>query len=508
MPAGNTAGVDIAYITNGYVYHTKYDDLLHIPEGSIQRAGDNVLSLVHALANTSVMIDHTEEEKFGSVIFFDVLGLFMVTYTSQIGKIINTLVGICGALSIILKFRKGNHQSLSPGLLLKGVVCTLVVMVIAGMTVLTMAQFLSIIDKKMSWFANPFLLVGLYWLPGVLAMICSHDYLKFTTFKNISQSSLDALFFDVTLVLWLVILLVLGIKQSDSAFYAMMWVASPLLGRNILLNFTSSFVTPLLAAVSFPLLMSIYILWVTFETFIPIMGRSGSEINPEYFVGTIVFISVLVCTSYLVGYIYKRPFFMCIRDRDALGVKDLAEYIPELESAKLAVCEKNLPYCGYPFYFSVRPMLRKNFLLPAKHSDVDHVKLDLVSRTKLGSLQNLTFTFTGSEHMTVFISPKPGCKVLKWSLTPEVPPLTGDGDGGSVYFIYYGGGWDIESWTMWLQVQTPEGLSNGSEVFDIAVSAYYVHGKKTTPEMKSFSSQQPDWVFTVPIVSTYDLWTF
>jgi hypothetical protein len=32
-------GLDIAYIANGYIYHTKNDSPEYIPPGSIQRAG-------------------------------------------------------------------------------------------------------------------------------------------------------------------------------------------------------------------------------------------------------------------------------------------------------------------------------------------------------------------------------------------------------------------------------------------------------------------------------------
>ncbi|XP_071954174.1 endoplasmic reticulum metallopeptidase 1-like [Antedon mediterranea] len=588
---GKIPGIDIAYISNGYVYHTKYDDLEHIPVGCIQRAGDNVLSLVHALANSSIMIDHTEEEKFGSMIFFDVLGFFMITYTSQIGKILNALVATLGVLSIIKKFSKvenetykycitylhnilihlycliGSSQQLTVGLLLKGLACTLVAVVLAGLSVVMMATILTAIDRQMAWFSNPLLLFGLYWLPAVFSVICFHDYLKSTTFQNLSKSCLDALFFDVTMLLWLVLLLVLTIMKSESAFYAMLWIALPLLFRNIVSKFTNSFVTPLLVAVFIPLTLSIYIFLVTLETFIPIMGRSGSEVNPEYFVGTIVLISILVCTSYLTGLIYtarsctvtkyailllilaslaatftpfgfpfssnpskaapkrlilqhvNRDFYdktgtrvsgdstLHLMVMDNLGIKDL-EHIAGLESPKLAVCEADLPYCGYPFYFSVRPMLKKNFLIPASRHNHDSVKLDLVSRIKTGSLQNFTFKFTGVEHMTVYISPKSGSTVQNWSLTPQVPPMTGDGDGGSVYFIYYGGGYDVQSWTMWLQLQVPDELSDKDDIFDIAVSGFYVHAKKSTPELTSFMNQQPDWAFTIPFISTYDVWTF
>lgn len=43
---GKVSGVDFAWSTNGYVYHTKFDTVDQIPLGTLQRTGDNILALV------------------------------------------------------------------------------------------------------------------------------------------------------------------------------------------------------------------------------------------------------------------------------------------------------------------------------------------------------------------------------------------------------------------------------------------------------------------------------
>ena len=94
--------LDIAYMKNGYVYHTKYDTEERIPKGSIQRAGDNVLAVVRHLAQSDIL-GHTNDHASGSVVFFDVLGLFMVYYPEWIGIVLNLLVVV---LSLSITYKK------------------------------------------------------------------------------------------------------------------------------------------------------------------------------------------------------------------------------------------------------------------------------------------------------------------------------------------------------------------------------------------------------------------
>ncbi|KAJ0404898.1 hypothetical protein P43SY_001810 [Pythium insidiosum] len=48
---GAIAGMDFAYIANGYVYHTRLDDTSRIQPGAIQRLGDNLVGVIHHLVN-------------------------------------------------------------------------------------------------------------------------------------------------------------------------------------------------------------------------------------------------------------------------------------------------------------------------------------------------------------------------------------------------------------------------------------------------------------------------
>ena len=88
----------------------RHDVATHIPDGSIQRAGENVLSLVKELAS-SPFLDDPGSDKHGKVIFFDVLGLFSVVYPERIAIIVNCLVVLFSMASLYFGIAHKKHQS-------------------------------------------------------------------------------------------------------------------------------------------------------------------------------------------------------------------------------------------------------------------------------------------------------------------------------------------------------------------------------------------------------------
>lgn len=91
----------MAFIKNGYRYHTKYDEFWNIPLGSFQHVGDNALSLVKNLANAPEL-DKLDEQPFGKVTFFDCFGWFMISYNDTLAIILN-LLGVL--ISLVVFFQ-------------------------------------------------------------------------------------------------------------------------------------------------------------------------------------------------------------------------------------------------------------------------------------------------------------------------------------------------------------------------------------------------------------------
>lgn len=78
----------MAYFKNGYVYHTKYDDIEQISLSTVQRAGDNLLALVSHLVNLDWPSSRNSND---IVIFFDYLGLFMISFSNLSWHLFNLI---------------------------------------------------------------------------------------------------------------------------------------------------------------------------------------------------------------------------------------------------------------------------------------------------------------------------------------------------------------------------------------------------------------------------------
>ncbi|ELW63066.1 Endoplasmic reticulum metallopeptidase 1 [Tupaia chinensis] len=107
---GNIPGIDLAFIENGYIYHTKYDTADRILTDSIQRAGDNILAVLKYLA-TSDMLASSSKYRHGHMVFFDVLGLFVIAYPSRVGSIINCMVVMAVVFYLGRKLLQPRHKS-------------------------------------------------------------------------------------------------------------------------------------------------------------------------------------------------------------------------------------------------------------------------------------------------------------------------------------------------------------------------------------------------------------
>ena len=84
-------GLDFAWSSNGYVYHTRLDDVHQIPLGTLQRTGDNILPLILSIVNSEYLSNMQAHSK-GNLVFLDFLGAFIVSGKEILATVINVLI--------------------------------------------------------------------------------------------------------------------------------------------------------------------------------------------------------------------------------------------------------------------------------------------------------------------------------------------------------------------------------------------------------------------------------
>ncbi|XP_038211457.1 endoplasmic reticulum metallopeptidase 1-like [Zerene cesonia] len=91
---GNISGVDLAWSSNGYVYHTRLDTAARVPPAALQRTGDNVLALAHGLLSSERLEQAAEHARLP--VFFDVLGVLVLLVRAPLAAL-----AALGALALV-----------------------------------------------------------------------------------------------------------------------------------------------------------------------------------------------------------------------------------------------------------------------------------------------------------------------------------------------------------------------------------------------------------------------
>ena len=221
----------MAYIRNGFVYHTKYDDLNHLSLPAMQRAGDNLLALVTHLADSDWPTDLTES----NLIFFDYLGVFMVTFSNVWWHVLNIVL-------IALAFHQSkvwvttNDSELRTGGICKQVILSSLACIFQMLGAFLAAYIVvicvTITGSAMSWFSRPWLLFALYGLPALTVALFLSLWVSVSQKKHLGCPLLvERVQFEATkLNLALIVLLtyMFGIKSN---VILLIWLLCAIAGR-------------------------------------------------------------------------------------------------------------------------------------------------------------------------------------------------------------------------------------------------------------------------------------
>ncbi|ROL46785.1 Endoplasmic reticulum metallopeptidase 1 [Anabarilius grahami] len=440
---GNIPGIDLAFIENGFIYHTKYDTPERIHTDSIQRAGDNILSVLKHLVMSDELAD-SSQYRHGNMVFFDLLGVTVVAYPARVGTIINYMAAVATAIYL-----------------------------------------------------------------GKKCMLTSN----------------------------------VGASLQYSVLYLM--------------------------GLTVPYVHIMFLIWVVFEIFTPILGRSGTEIPPDVILASIVTLATVILSSYFMHFIYlsrstkrilaglgsvftvmfvlvccglffpysadpssprpKRVFVqhttrrihaldgslqssdsgLWINSLDYTGMQHITPHIPQINDSIRMHCQDQMPYCGFPWFLPVKFLVKKNWYLPAPEvSPEAPLEFRLLSRqeTEWGSVK-MTFEVKGPTHMSLYLLPHAGASLSGWSFGDGTPQFDLSGE----YFIFYSHGLDAPAWNFWFEIQPPKSsdASPDEGLISLAISAHYFSGPdRRSEQLESLLKRFPAWAFPSSWISTYHMYRY
>ncbi|XP_039275977.1 endoplasmic reticulum metallopeptidase 1 [Nilaparvata lugens] len=183
---GKIPGLDFAHCDNGFVYHTRYDDIDQIQDGVYQHTGDNLLALIRKFSNSEKLTE-AEQYKEGRAVYFDVLGLHMVVYSETVGIIVNlavVMVSLCSVLQSTFTYTSGMSRKQVVMQLMTSVANPLLGIVTAVCFALATAVLLDALCATNGWYSRQALIVPLYMAPTLLALCLPP--LLLNKFKSVS----------------------------------------------------------------------------------------------------------------------------------------------------------------------------------------------------------------------------------------------------------------------------------------------------------------------------------
>uniref|UniRef100_A0A915EM45 FXNA-like protease n=1 Tax=Ditylenchus dipsaci TaxID=166011 RepID=A0A915EM45_9BILA len=312
---GRISGLDIAYVKNGWVYHTEFDQTRLIHKGAIQRNGENVLSLIKALISSPYLQQPANFDEGKKWIFFEIFG-FAIYY----GFMKGTLANLTASLSVLIMiaYRIRSQLYTSKDVLTAFAHHSLALLGMA-VTALMLYAVVYLLNLSMFWYATPWLVLPFYILPMVSTGLWVHSSIVHKKYSGINA---EIFHYDTMLAIWAAILFLATAAGIGSAFYFLIFLVFPmlrdpmiyLLGKMQVLNVVTPktvFYTQF-ACLLPVILFANYAVYLVFSFFIPIMGRIGNNISPELIILPLCLIiasTVVLFTANLI-YVSRRLHFL------------------------------------------------------------------------------------------------------------------------------------------------------------------------------------------------------
>lgn len=304
---GKLSGVDFAWSSNGFVYHTEHDSIAQIPWGSLQRTGDNMLALIKGINEKGIRVQRTEQSH--NLVFFDILGAFVVRWKVTLSLLINLTAASFSVFTIWLNFPKRGSRAevVSKSdyfcALCQAMKSQLMVWFGSVVVCLLIAVMLNLCSRTMSWFGNTIWIYFLYVIPTLATGLIITRWQAEKTTKQLQLVGKDKLppscwmifqvYFDATQLLWTFLMVISMAVGVLSGFIALLWAVFASL-YNILHHSLKRrmhgwrWLSCYILLIGIPFLQAFYLGLGAINMFLPIMGRTGTAFNSEIIIALLM----------------------------------------------------------------------------------------------------------------------------------------------------------------------------------------------------------------------------
>uniref|UniRef100_A0A3P8XQI1 Endoplasmic reticulum metallopeptidase 1 n=1 Tax=Esox lucius TaxID=8010 RepID=A0A3P8XQI1_ESOLU len=519
---GKIPGIDLAFIENGFIYHTKYDTPDRILTDSIQRAGDNILAILKHLMMSKELGNFSEAHP-GQMVFFDLLGMVMVAYPARIGTIINYVTAVATFLYLFIKCcYTGNiethldsaettlanaetiHASAEPS----QTSCVDQGDCVDGETTLTGAETLDDAEIiQASPDPPPTLWNGL--------VNCSRRACCYLV-KLVLATLLLIISWIITGLTVYIIALVVSLMGRSMFWYSNLYAGiflygSAATGMMVLIHTVAKnlyyrihFIylvrstKGLLASLG--TVFTVFLLLVFCGLFFPYTADPSAP-RPKR-----VFIQHITSTIHdLDGQVESKDSGLLINSEDFTDMQHITPLIPEINNTVRRESCHVRPFCFWPWFVSVR----NNWYIPAAEVfPKSPVEFQLLSKenTKWGTVK-MTFEVKGPSHMSFYFETHRGAFLASWSFANEMHPFYENRH----LSISYSHGIDAPVWNFSIEIQPPrkDDPSGPEEMVSVAFNSYYYFGEdQRTVQLDNMLERFPKWAFVSSWASIYQMYRY
>ncbi|XP_019198437.1 PREDICTED: endoplasmic reticulum metallopeptidase 1-like [Ipomoea nil] len=358
------SGLDFAFTDHTAVYHTKNDKVALLKPGSLQHLGENLLPFLLQAASSSDLptpnktLSTGKSEDEDTVVYFDILGRYMVVYPRSFADMFHKAVIILSLLISIASLYMGGLSALI-SLVFSALSIVLMWIGSVSLSVLVAYVLPSVSSTPVPFVASPWLAIGLFAAPALLGAFVGqhvvylflHKFLSYTFSErkrsfilfvqddeDVSECELEAerWMFKAGLLQWLLVLAVGTYLKIGSSYLALVWLVSPALAY-VLLEAPAQSTKPLdpltsLIGLTVPLAISSGVFVMLVNTLIGYLVRfvsnPGEQADwiPTAIVAVLIAAIVCLTMAYVLPYIHnsgaKSPFVIttCVLFVVSLGM--------------------------------------------------------------------------------------------------------------------------------------------------------------------------------------------